>query len=250
MEKIVSALVIDDDPSARFLLEEFLKSDIRVNVLEGLDSAVNAIETIESFNPDVIFLDINMPYENGLAFASRLKETNNNPLLIFCSAYQSYAIDAFELRPFDFITKPFGITEILKLIDKIVDEVELRTVRPDKVLSMQNLGKYKFKTSDGFVYLKPSEIIFVRSCINDCILSTNTGAILRIKSNLAEINKYICGAQFIKLSRSLIVNIDYIDSVDRKNRSCLVKVGNVKQEFIISTESICELEEIVQYRLG
>jgi len=250
MSWLFSALVIDDDTAARNILEKFLETDGRVQVFEGLDSAINAIETIENLSPDVIFLDINMPYEDGLKFAARLKTTGNNSILVFCTAFKNYALDAFELRPFDFLIKPFGINELSPVINKIIAEIGLRNDRSNKLWSIQDIGKIKFKTSTGFIFIKPSDILFIRTIDNSCFLHTKSGLPVRIMNNLSDIDKYIGGKQFVKINRSAIVNIDYINYVDRKKKSCLLKDGNVQHEFIILTKSIDDLEGILQLKLG
>jgi two-component system, LytTR family, response regulator len=247
---LFSALVIDDDPSARNILEKFLETDGRVNVLHGLESVVNAIEIIEKQEPDVIFLDINMPYEDGLHFATRLRQAGNNFILIFCTGFKNYALEAFELRPFDFLVKPFGIDEIKRVTDKIVSELSKRNIRSNKIWSEEKLGKYKFKVSNGFVFLKPTEILYFRCAGNFSELLTTSGEMFKVQLNISMIYEYLNSPQFFKVSRSAIVNIDYIISFEKKNRSCCVKSGSVECEFILTSKGMNELEDLLLIKLG
>jgi len=247
---LFSALVIDDDPQSRNLLEKFLETDGRVNVLNGLESVVNAIEIIEKQEPDVIFLDINMPYEDGLHFAARLQQTENNFLLIFCTGFKSYATEAFELRPFDFLVKPFGPLEITRVIDKIVNELSKRNTHSNKLWSEEKLGKYKFRIPSGYVFLKPSEILFLQCAGNFSELYTASGEMYKVQINVSTIQGYLNSPRFFKVNRSAIVNIDYIVSFERKNRSCFVKSGTVEREFFLSLRGMNELEEILLIKLG
>jgi DNA-binding LytR/AlgR family response regulator len=249
-KKYFSALIIDDDPTSRSILEAFLEADGRAEVFASLDSAVHAVETIEKWKPDVIFLDINMPHEDGLRFASRLKETGNNSLLVFCTAFDSYALEAFELKPFDFLTKPFGCSDLSMVADRIIAEYNDRREDDNKAWSLEVRGKLKFKTLNGFYFAKPSEILFVRSMGNNCELITILGVGIRILVTLSEAYNYLGKKQFVKINRSSILNIDYIYSVERKNRRCLVKCDDVQHEFIISAQNISELEDIILLRLG
>jgi two-component system, LytTR family, response regulator len=250
MGLLFSALVIDDDPLARNVLEKFLETDGRVNVLNGLESVVNAIEVIDKLDPDVIFLDINMPHENGLQFASRLKVAKNNALLIFCTAFRNYALDAYELRPFDFLVKPFGIDEIIRITDNIAKELSKRNTRLNKLWSKEKLGKYKFKISNGYIFLKPSEILFVRCSGNFCDLYTISGTMFKIQLNLSSMYDYLDSFQFLKVNRSAIVNIDYIITIEKKNRSCRVKSDAFESEFILTSKSLNELENLLLLKLG
>lgn len=250
MGSVFTALVIDDDPTVRNILEKFLETDGRVNVYEGLESVVNALEIIEKLDPDVIFLDINMPYEDGLQFGARLRQTDNNSLLVFCTAFRNYAIDAFELKPFDFLVKPFGIVEITRLIDKLADEFNKRNNFSKKIWSKENFGKYKFKTATGYVFMKPQEVMFVRCIGNNSELITSQGKTIKLLPNVSEIQEFIDNTQFFKVNRSSIINIDYITSVDRKNKSCRIKSGSFEYEFFLTTKSLNELENLLLIKLN
>jgi DNA-binding LytR/AlgR family response regulator len=250
MRNVFSALVIDDDPSARNILEKFLEATGKVEVFAGLDSAVDAIEKIEVLEPDVIFLDINMPYEDGLQFAARLKKTKNKSLLIFCTAFKSYALDAFELRPFDFLVKPFGIFDIEHLVDRIIDEYIQQKNSSDLHDNADTFGKYKLRIPNGYLFIKASEIIYVKSLDAGCRLLTIDGEEISILHRLSNIHGYFGDQQFLKINRGTIVNIDYIVSVERKRRSCLMKVNDFEQEFKISKKHFNILENLLVIKLG
>jgi len=247
---IFSAIVIDDDPSARNILEKFLESDGRVKVLNGLDSAVHAIEVIEKFSPDAIFLDINMPQEDGLQFASRLKKNQINSLLIFCTAFRNYAMEAFELRPFDFLVKPFGINEVLLLIDKIVKELSYRIDHSNELWSAQNCGKYKFKTNSGYIFLEPFEIFCFKCIGNGSELITNMGSVIKIHRTISDLSDYLDCPRFIKVNKSSIINTDYLVSVDKRNKTCKIKSNNLENEFFLTAKSMSDLDDHLLLKLA
>jgi len=250
MRNVFSALVIDDDPSARNILEKFLEATGKVEVYVGLDSAVEAIEKIELLEPEVVFLDINMPYENGLQFAARLKKTKNESLLIFCTAFKSYALDAFELRPFDFLVKPFGITDIELLVDRIIDEFKLQKNSSDQQENADTFGKFKLRVPNGFFFIKASEIVFVKSLDAGCRLITIDGEEISILQSLSNVHSYFGDQHFFRINRGTIVNIDFIVNVERKRRSCLMKVNDFEQEFRISKKHFNILENLLVIKLG
>lgn len=247
---LFSAIVIDDDSSARNILEKFLETDGRVKVLSGLESAVNAFETIEKLNPDVIFLDINMPQVDGIQFATRLKSAGNNSLLIFCTAFRNYAMQAFDLRPYDFLVKPFGINEIFNLIEKIAKEFSKRNIKTNKLWSLKNFGKFKFKTANGFVFLEPSDFFYARCLGNGCELITNTGVTLKIQQTISDMYFNLEGSQFYKVNRSSIINTDYIVSVDKKNKTCKVKSNAMESKFVLTSKSLNDLESLLMVKLA
>lgn len=239
-----SALVIDDDSDARDVIEKFLRCEGLVEVLPGLSSPLGAIEKIELCKPDVIFLDINMPDEDGLSFASRLKEHGIDSLLVFCTAFRSYAIDAFELRPYGFLVKPFGISEVNLLVSKLAAEVEKRKGATVNSLPKEGKGKFSFKTSHGYVFFKQSEILSVSSDQNYCDLTTIQGSVARIKQPLVNIHRYLGYEQFVRVNRSTIVNIEYISEVDRKKKMCVLRSESYEQSFPVSMRNLSDIENI------
>ncbi len=240
-----SALVIDDDPSARNILERYLESDGRVTVYPGLESTAKATETIELLSPDVIFLDINMPYENGLQFGTRLKKTQNKALLIFCTAFKNYALDAFDLKPFDFLVKPFGFDEIVRLIDNVENEISDQRESTVQIENSHPTGKFKFEITNGYVYLKPSEILYITSSNKSRKLYTLNGEEIRITKPISLLQEYLGKSNFLKVNRSTLVNVEYIASVDRRKKICCLKANNIEKEFAVSKIDIVDIEDLL-----
>jgi DNA-binding LytR/AlgR family response regulator len=155
-------------------------------------------------------------------------------LLVFCTAFRSYAIDAFELRPYGFLVKPFGISEVNLLVHKLAGEVEKRKGATVNTLPKDGKGKFSFKTSHGYVFFKQSEILSVSSDQNYCDLTTIQGSVERIKQPLVNIHRYLGYEQFVRVNRSTIVNIEYISQVDRKKKMCVLKSESYEQSFPVS----------------
>jgi len=250
MKRITTALLIDDDPQARNILQKFLETEESVHIVASLDSTLKAFEVIIKYRPDVIFLDINMPYENGLKFAIRIKESGIETLLVFTTAFRNYALEAFTMKPFEFLLKPFGIAEISILMQKIEKHLDGKDPSLDSLLMNNNSGKLIFRTNHGYLFLLQLEIVYVHSTRNYCDLFLNSGKIEKVLSPISFISKEFIGHNFIMINRSMIVNLSYITRIDRKLKICVTSFNNKEIELPISQKSLNFFENLDTLKLG
>jgi DNA-binding LytR/AlgR family response regulator len=250
VKRLLKALIVDDDLMARNILEKFLEEDGKVKVVASLDDTLEAGEIILKFKPDVIFLDINMPHENGLQFASRLKASNIETLLVFTTAFQSYALDAFSLNPFDFLIKPFGVKEISTLLKKIEDHIKKNDSFTDSNPTNSTSEKLKFRTNKGYLFLFANEIIFIRSIRNYCEFYLISGKFEKVILPISEIYREISDTNFKMLNRSLIINLEYIIRIDRKLKKCFVGCKEIENEFPLTKKNLDFFENFNAIKLG
>jgi len=250
MERLITALLIEDDSQARNILQKFLEDEDKVFVVGSLDNTLQAEEIIMKHNPDVIFLDIHLPFENGISFAARLKETGDETLLVFTTAFGNYALEAFELKPFDFLVKPFGINEISTLLKKIESHIESKELSSNSVFSKANQGKIKFRTNHGFLFLLPHEIFYVRSRRNYCELVLTSGKVEKVLSTISALSKEFSGGNFHMINRSLIINLSYIIRIDRKFKKCVMSSNENEFELPITNKNLNFLENLNTVKLG
>jgi two-component system, LytTR family, response regulator len=250
MKRMLTALLIDDDVQARNILEKYLEFEEKVKVVASLDDTLQAVEIILKYKPDIIFLDINMPHENGLQFASRLTASNIETLLVFTTAFQNYAFEAFPLKPFDFLIKPFGINEISSLLHRVEKLIIKNENGTDLKLINGNAEKLKFKTNRGYVFLVPDEIIFIRSVRNYCKFYLISGEFEKVIMPISEIYSEISQANFIKLNRSEIINMEYIVRIDRKMKKCIVGFNKIEFQFSLTQKNLDFFENFNAIKLG
>jgi two-component system, LytTR family, response regulator len=252
MGMLISVLIIDDDDSARNILLKFLDTDERVFVIDCLSSTKGALELIESEEPDAIFLDINMPQEDGLEFASRLRNSTALPKVIFTTAYRQYAFEAFGLKPFYFLTKPFGLIDIQNLISSIAENIEFEEKEQLKLVHSEMCihGKLKLQTKNGYLFIEPKNIVFISSVLNHSEFLNVNGECVMLHSKLIDIQPFLKFFNFIRINRSTLANIQYIIRVERKKRICVLRSCGVEYNYHISRSSLRRLEEIGSIKLG
>ena len=227
MGMLISVLIIDDDDSARNILRNFLSTDERIFIIDSLSGTNGALELIESEEPDAIFLDINMPEED-------------------------YAFDAFGLKPFYFLTKPFGIIDIHNLIDNIAEKIEFEERKQSEIVhaEMSIHGKLKLQSRNGYLFVEPKSIVLINSVLNHSEYLDSDGNYVTLYGKLKDIEPFLKYFNFIRINRSILANILYINRVDRKQKICILRNCSEEYEFHISRTAIKKLENINSIKLG
>ncbi len=122
-ENIVSAILVEDSRLARAELKELLKEYRKITIVDEAENANQAYLKIQQHNPDVLFLDINMPGKTGFEL---LEQLDSVPVVIFTTAYDEFAIKSFEYNAFDYLLKPINKKRFAKTMDKLFSQIEKR----------------------------------------------------------------------------------------------------------------------------
>jgi two-component system LytT family response regulator len=208
------AIVIDDEELARKRLQKMLRSYGKD--LEVVGEAINgqdAVEKIESLLPDLIFLDVQMPGFDGFEVVRRLR---HKPLIIFTTAYDEYALKAFEENSVDYLLKPIEQKRLDKAIDK------LRRLRPstqpsayDHIehllsrLASPSLQRLQVKTGDKIILIDVGDIFYFEAKDKYTFMHTIDQEHL-IEMTLAELEEKLDTINFVRIHRSTIVNLKHV----------------------------------------
>src|SRR5882762_10413575 len=141
---ILKCLIIDDEPIARKLLQEYIEETDFLVLVGTAENPLKATGLINKLEVDLIFLDINMPKMNGFDF---LRSANNLPMVIMTTAYGQYALDGFEMAVVDYLVKPFSLERFIKAARRAL---ELKTLKHGQAtLAENNETDHFFVKSDG-----------------------------------------------------------------------------------------------------
>ena len=150
-----SVLIADDEPHARDFLEKLVKAQDMLELIGVCNSGKAVLEFCQTLEPDILLLDIQMPGLNGIETAKKLIQRNANTIIIFTTAFDQYAIDAFEVEAIGYLLKPFNQKMFSKTIDRAISQTEKKL----KLTFNQNMQKLfeRFK-AEKTNYLKYFEI--------------------------------------------------------------------------------------------
>lgn len=249
MERL-SVIIIDDEIEAQDILENLLNKYPDITVAHKASSVDEAIVKILETKPDLIFLDIEMPRKNGFELLKLLKSTGISIPVIFVTAFDQYAIEAIKASAFDYLLKPVEVDELDKAIKRF--RTEKKENLDEKIDTLLNeivvSKKLRFNTRDGFILIDPKEIAY---CLADGnyteIFMRNTKKSI-VTSKLKEVGALLSDYnQFLRVSRSSIINLRYLTKVNRKTKKCILSCNDQIIEVDISLKKVKEIEGLVKF---
>ncbi|MBI9052181.1 MAG: response regulator transcription factor [Bacteroidales bacterium] len=219
-----TCIIIDDEKNAREALSKIIERyfDTKLKILYAADSIKEAVFAINKYNPDIVFLDIEMPEENGFKLFEYFDIYNFE--VIFTTAYKQYAIDAIKFAALDYLLKPINyidLRDVLTRLDKkesnssnaVQIEAFLNNLNPDP----GNFNKIALPTLDGFQLEKVNNIVFCQAEENYCKIFTNRNEVILVARTLKNIEELLPEEIFFRIHKSYLVNMNYIKSYSKSD---------------------------------
>ncbi|MEN5307312.1 response regulator [Chryseobacterium cucumeris] len=210
----MNCIIVDDEPLARAEMRSLIAEISSMDVLGEFSNAPSALEFLKDNEVDLIFLDIEMPMVTGLEFVEMLPKKS---LIIFTTAYSQYALKSYELEAVDYLLKPIDPQRLKKAIDKAVLYTELLSKNTVKNTVESNTADFLFiKAERRFYKISFSDIKFIEGLKDYVVIHTKQQKLITAM-NLKTIHQKISGETFIRVSKSYVVNMNFIDSFDNHN---------------------------------
>ena len=234
----LKSIIVDDEWLVREELKTMLAQYPEIKVMGEAANVPQAIELVKKFTPDVIFLDIQMPGATGFDL---LEKTDINSKIIFITAYDQYALKAFEVNALDYLLKPIQKERLAKAVQRL-----LTTERTTSRIS-QKVGY------DDVVYvLVNGSLKFIKVSLLKCIIAEGNYSYIYYKDRkkelvsktLQEWEAILPDNYFIRIHRSTMVNFEYVEQVKKcRNYTHLVYVRDIEKPFIMSRRYAAKLKK-------
>ncbi|GKQ42340.1 DNA-binding response regulator [Companilactobacillus sp. RD055328] len=193
-------LVVDDEPLAREELQFLLNKNKLVNNVAEVDNIDDAYTMIEKNNYDVIFLDIELGEKNGFTLADKINSISKRPQIIFATAYNQYALNAFEVNAIDYVLKPFDEKRINQSLEKVNLLINKHQV---------NNNRIAITNDDKTTVLKKENIIYVS--VDSGVLNVVTAdGTFTTKQTLVHFMESLGSNKFMQVYRSFVINVDEV----------------------------------------
>ncbi len=209
-------LIVDDEPLARdeltYLIHQISK-DIQVSQAETGQEALDIISD-EEVEVDGVFLDIQLSVENGMSIADDINALPNPPAIIFATAYDAYAVAAFERDALDYVLKPFSLDRIQHSINKLANQVEqkLKVKRPDSDKEAGRTKRFPLEAGDKLVIVDSKDILAVEVLKGQTTLYTRDGK-YSDRQSLVKWEEKLSQDSFIRVHRSYLIQLDAIKEI-------------------------------------
>ncbi|MFT7560867.1 MAG: two-component system LytT family response regulator [Flavobacteriales bacterium] len=206
----MKAIVVEDSRLAREGLIKMLEKFSSIELLGSAENVSQARALIQKYNPEVIFLDIHMPGENAFDLLNPLEQ---EPKIIFTTAYAEYAVRSFDFNTIDYLLKPISQERLGRAVDKLISHANTDSqYKPDDAKLDYNT-KILVRNDERSQLLNLNDIFYFESCKNYVRIFCSMGKYF-VKKSLLQIEGRLPEQHFVKISRQCIVNLDHILAMD------------------------------------
>ncbi len=209
---MIPCIIVDDEPLALDLLEDYIHQVPDLKLVARCHNAASAHKALEKQDVQLMFLDINMPETDGIAFLQSLK-MKNRPLVVFTTAHSQHALESYELDATDYLLKPFSFERFLRTVHKV--NMRLQPATNGVAALNYSTQKHIFIKSEYKTYrIDLPDIIYVEGLKDYSKIYTTSGNVLTLKS-LKAIESLLPKHEFIRVHRSYIIAIHKIKVVSK-----------------------------------
>jgi len=213
-------LVADDEPLARARLISLLPKDVSMEIVGEYANGTDAAEAIRRDKPDIVFLDMQMPGCDGLKVVEGL-EAAERPAIVFVTAHDKFAVDAFGVRAVDYVLKPFDRERLETALGRAAEHVNARKLG-DLGAKLEGMlagaanaappkpERLAVKADGRFVFLRFDEIVWVEAADNYVVIHTTAGERLMPRDTLTAIEERLGPQMFTRVNRSALVRTDQV----------------------------------------
>jgi len=238
--KNVKAIIVDDETRARNVLEKLIaRIDPTIEVVARCEDVPEAVEAIRAFDPDVVFLDVQMPNYAGYELIHFLPEINFK--IIFVTAFDKYAIRAFEMSALDYLVKPVERIRLKEALEKLKNQLELETISEEHQILMESMQKSKIQKivirelSKKHI-IDVSNIIAIEALRSYCCIYLFDGDSIVVSRHLKYFETHLEDVDFLfRTQKSWIVNLHHIKCINSNceiqlSKDIVAKVSKNKQK--------------------
>jgi two-component system LytT family response regulator len=227
----MKAIIIDDEPLARSIIREYLQNHSQIYLLAECNDGFEGVKAIQQFQPDLIFLDIQMPKINGFEMLELIEQP---PAVIFTTAFDEYAIKAFESHAVDYLLKPFSRERFDKAIQKLLVQERNDVAKTNLTPFLESAARTPAEQHrvvvrlSGKIRIIPVDDIHYLEAADDYVkIHTKDGSFLKNKT-MGHFETVLHKDQFVRTHRSYMVNISEITRIDpyeKENHLAILKSG-------------------------
>jgi two-component system LytT family response regulator len=226
----MKAILIDDEPLARSLLAELLEDEKDIQIVASCNDGFEGMKAIQEHQPDLIFLDIQMPKITGFEL---LEILDHPPRVIFTTAYDEYALKAFEVNALDYLLKPVSVERLRKALEKVRSQMSQPAASPAadlKLLQMPEQSQRIVVKDGGHIKIIPlPEVLYIEAA-DDYVKVTTADKYFLKHQRMAHFEAQLPAHQFVRVHRSYIVNVQHIHKVElyEKENYCVILRNNAR----------------------
>jgi two-component system, LytTR family, response regulator len=238
---MMRALVVDDERLARLALRSLLEERGDVEVVGEADSVPQARAKLRELHPDVVFLDVQMPGGSGFElFGPELTAK-----VIFCTAYEAYAVRAFEVNALDYLVKPVGPDQLERALMRLAVPAS-QPAPPDRALRADDL--VALREGPALRFARVSELTWLQAADDYSEVHLIHGEPALVEVTLKRWEERLPAADFVRIHRSRLVNLQHVSQIQLDDGQWQVRVTGVETPLLVSRRMAGQLKERLELR--
>ena len=243
------ALIIDDEPLARMVVQEYIQQYVgQIEVLQECNDGFEGLKAIQQHQPDIIFLDVQMPKINGFEM---LELVDKQPAVIFTTAFDEYAIKAFEAHAIDYLLKPFSKERFNKAIDKYLAQADTVTApkQTEQLLetAAQSPSQHErivVKTGTKVKIIPVADVQYLQADDDYVSVFTQEGSYLKNKT-MSFFEQTLDPRQFVRVHRSYMVSVPEITRIDPYEKDSHLAILKSGAKIPVSKTGYVKLKQVL-----
>jgi two-component system LytT family response regulator len=252
MSEKLQTLIIEDEELARNLLRSYLKDHPDIEIIGECENGFDGVKAINDKKPDLVFLDIQMPKITGFEMIELL---DHKPQIIFTTAYDQYALKAFELNAVDYLLKPFSKDRMLKAIEKVIHHIQNAENTAEKLEELSNfrpgdeyIDRVVVKDRHKIHIITVDKIRYIESLDDYVMIYTHDGRHMKQKT-MKYFETYLDPKNFIRIHRSFIVQVDNIAEIQQYEKESYVVIlkDKDKTKLKVSKTGYKKIKEVLHF---
>ncbi|WP_016779101.1 LytR/AlgR family response regulator transcription factor [Anaerophaga thermohalophila] len=245
-----TALIIDDEPPARAVVRSFLQQHPQISVVGECGNGFEALKSIQENNPDILFLDVQMPKVSGLELLEVLDEV---PVVVFSTAYDQYALKAFEMSAVDYLLKPYSQTRFNQAMEKVMAQLKkgqktnaAELLKNHSAASNSLLQRVVVKTGNKMHVIPVNKIRYIEASEDYVMIYAENSRHLKAQT-MRYFEEHLEPSQFVRIHRSYIVNVSFVERLEPYDKDTYVAIMTEGQRLKISRTGYKKLKETLNF---
>jgi two-component system LytT family response regulator len=239
----IRALIVDDEPFSRLKIRDFLEQEEDIDIVGEAGDGLEAVKVIKKQKPDVVFLDVQMPELDGFGVVEAVG-LENMPYVIFATAYDQYALRAFEIHALDYLLKPFDRDRFREALEHGRQYMGMSRTNEEFKNRIKNLlleiqsetpfiKRFLIQSKKRIYFLRAEEVERIESAGNYVTLHAESGEHL-LRETLTDLEKKLNPQKFARANRSNIINLEYIKEIQPYFHGEYIVVLKSDQKVVLS----------------
>lgn len=240
-DHMIRVVIVDDEQQALDLLGNLLNGIDGIEIAGVTTDPAAAEDLVTRLQPDILFLDVKMPGRDGFDILNGLNRRKYfKSLVVFTTAYDEFALKAFEYSAFDYLLKPIDPSRLLESISRYRSrKLNLYEQHIDMLLS--TLKKMSFNTVSGVIFIDPDDVVYVEAEGNYTDFHFWAGRKETVTQNLGSVERLLDNRRFYRVDRSTIINLTCLKKVSISKHTCLFEKNGEEIACVIAREKVNDL---------